>query len=1333
MRIVLFVFAAIIMLLLLWNRRLINQNKSSKLNEWMDKENKEKFQAIFEESPNAIVIHDGIKTLECNEAAVKMIGAKNKEEIIGVHPAIFSPEFQLDGRLSAEAAQEIDQIALTKGYIKFDWTHKRMDTGEIFPVEVSLNRINVGGEEVILTIWSDLTELRKAKDDLELVNKNLESIVEERTRKIHVSEKRYKTFIASSNTGAWEFNTDTNFLWCSKEYFSMLGRNIEDYDVSGKDNLKETWIDLLHPEDQERAGNHFAKYLESGSIGMYENYFRMLHADGSWVWIWSRANTLRDEAGKLTKITVGTHIDISEIKKQEFELEKHRNHLEELIDERTEELASKNEQLERIISEMPIPAAHFDPSGNVVHINKVAQDLLGYKTEDIPTVEHHWELFYPDVDYREQVKKEWTEKITASAQTGEPMAPMFLDINSKSGKTLKLISNTIAVGDLAITMWIDLTDRIAVEDKLKSSNKQLQRIIEELPIPAARWTLDGTIVHINKVMTETLGYTIDDLPTIEEHFNKLYPNPVEREAYRKVQKQFVKEALDTGEALKPLLMNVVTKSGEFRSLLSHSIQIDDMALTLYVDLTEQKETEKQLIKAKEAAEEATEVKANFLANMSHEIRTPMNAIIGLTELLSNTELTNKQFDYVDKIGLSSRNLLGIINDILDFSKMEAGKLRIETIEFNIDDVIRSISSALSVKAFQKGIELTVVVDSDIPLWYFGDPLRINQVLMNLCSNAIKFTDQGEVHLKVHITKNEGNKCMMHFAIIDTGIGMTPDQLKNLFQSFSQADSSITRKYGGTGLGLSITKTLTELMGGAIHVESEHGKGSTFNVSIPLTYEDGRTSSDHYVSKEISNVRIGIVEDSEVAHEVYDTYLEFLDEKPVHYGSGEDFLKADKDTLDVVIMDYKLPGINGIETWKQYLENTSGGDTLKVLLATAYGNEHVLKEAKEAGLNHVLAKPITPSDLYNGIINLLDDSISKKGSSQGNIDDELMRFNQITLLLVEDNKINQQVVIENLEKYPIDITTADDGKVAVEEVMNHPDKYDIVLMDLHMPIMDGYEATTNIRELVNAKALPIIALTADVMFDTHQRIRKAGMNAHVGKPVNIPELLSTIKELLPKKQFEDYNIEETESLGYDYQQLSLYDAKTAIGYLNGNEKNYVKLLRSFHQAYKGYQIPLREIKGSGNGNDALRFFHTLKGLSASTGNSQLSEMAKQYEEVLKKNQDEFFDSWDKNIESMSIIMDVSLKELEGFINAHPEENLKRERDEVQNQIENVDVEIALLKEMLEGYDSDSIDQLSKLKEVLIEQSSSEAFDNICTLVENYEYEEAHEHLLEILNK
>jgi two-component system, sensor histidine kinase and response regulator len=512
-------------------------------------------------------------------------------------------------------------------------------------------------------------------------------------------------------------------------------------------------------------------------------------------------------------------------------------------------------------------------------------------------------------------------------------------------------------------------------------------------------------------------------------------------------------------------------------------------------------------------EKANEAKSAFLANMSHEIRTPMNAVIGLSHLALKADPSPRLRDYLIKIRSSGQHLLGIINEILDFSKIEAGKLSIESVEFDLDKVLENVGNLISEKAEEKGLELIFDIEPLVNSTRLrGDPLRLGQILINFCNNAVKFTEEGEVVIKGRVLEASGDSQLVEFSVSDTGIGMTEAQIERLFQAFQQADTSTTRKYGGTGLGLAISKRLAELMGGDVGVTSELGKGSTFWFTARLG-KGVAAPRPSLLRSDLRGRRLLIIDDNSSARTVLSNMLRNMTFVVDEAASGDEGIEMVRqaakrsEPYEIIFVDWQMPVLDGIETSKRILALPDLAIPPHLVMVTAYGREDVLKQAEENGLENVLVKPVTSSTLFDTIVTVLHAHPEATGPVQIASSFEIDRTRGTRVLLVEDNEINQEVAIGLLEDAAIQVDLAENGEIAVR--MANDNDYDAVLMDMQMPVMDGIEATRAIRSDPRFQNLPIIAMTANAMAADREKCLKAGMNDHIGKPIDPDQLFSVL--------------------------------------------------------------------------------------------------------------------------------------------------------------------------------------------------------------------------------
>jgi PAS domain S-box-containing protein len=821
--------------------------------------------------------------------------------------------------------------------------------------------------------------------------------------------------------------------------------------------------------------------------------------------------------------------------------------------------------------------------------------------------------------------------LEALARSSGRLGQMKLDepITTRSG--LREVLTLVEAQD---RMRVALQEAMAA---LERSNRDLERRVEERTHELAEREAyfraifentgagivsrgrDRKLINANQAFLDFIGYTREEL-------ERLDPAALMREEDRGPVRENL-ERMERGEISLFRLERQYRRKDEgvrWADVVTTAIRDEAGRLTatttIVNDVTERKRMENELRQARAVAEDATKAKSMFLANMSHEIRTPMNAIIGMSHLALKTGLNPKQRDYVQKIHNAGTALLGIINDILDFSKIEADKLTMERTDFPLEEVMANVSTVVGHKVFDKGLELLFDVDPAVPQRLVGDPLRLGQILTNLVNNSVKFTEKGEVQVEVLAVENDGEKVKLEFSVRDTGIGMTPEQSARMFQPFTQADGSTTRKYGGTGLGLTICRKLVEMMGGSIWVNSEAGVGSTF--SFTALFGVGAAPARRRVVPEgLNGARVLVADDNPSARELLTEMLADLPFVVDQVASGAEAVAAVRQSAAdnpyrIVFMDWKMPGLSGIEAGREIKSGAGAGGSPAVIMVTAFGREEVRQEAEDAGLDGFLVKPVSPSALLDAIIQVFAPGQAPRAARPAA--QREYGLDGMKVLLAEDNEINQQIAIELLESVGVAVETADNGRAAVDKVRSGA-AYDAVLMDLQMPELDGISATQAIRGEARFGELPIIAMTAHAMVEERERCFAAGMNDHVTKPIEPEVLYQTLARWYrrPAQAAPARPATRARAPGEALPQVAGLDMASGLKRVAGNQALYRNLLGKFVEGQERAPDSIRQALRAGDRATAERLSHTLKGVSGNIGATTVQAAAAEVERAIRE--------------------------------------------------------------------------------------------------------------------
>jgi len=1116
-------------------------------------------QAIIDGTPSRIFMKDlGGRYLRVNRPFADYFGLPI-ERILGL------TNRQITSAESAAVTEAHDRKVIETGVTQRieERVPDRQGNPRDFLTEKFLLRDAEGQPYAIAGVATDITERKRAEREAADASAFLQAMID-----------RIPNIIFYKDAG-------TRFLGCNLAYEKAFG--VARDRIIGR-TVRE--LDFLPPEARAAAQAENERVLADGSSLAREATYRF--ADGRDHHTLYSLSAFRRADGSAGGV-VGVIVDIEPLKQAEAELK------------------SALERQQAIFSASPYGICVFEERRFAI-ASPSFERAFGYAPGEI-LGQSVRVLFASDEDF-ERVGRE----VYGAVGKGEAHS-YEMHLRRKDGSMFWCrVSAAALAGREAVrgivALYEDITPRKEAEEALRAANEEQDAIFRSATSGIAL-IRDRVIQRCNRRLEEMFGYDRGEFVgrptrvwyTSEEEYagggGEVYARLAKGKTHRREQ----------------LLAR--RDGGTFWCRLSgRAVDPEDPAkgsVWILDDVTEERAAAEALREAKRIAEEATQAKSMFLANMSHEIRTPMNAIIGMSHLALKTELTQRQRDYVSKIHNAGTSLLGIINDILDFSKVEAGKLDVEEHDFRLDDVLDNVSSLVAQKAYDKGLELLFDTAPDVPQALRGDALRLGQVLVNLVNNAIKFTERGQVAVTVRCPERGGGKALLRVEVRDSGIGMTPEQAGRLFQAFTQADGSTTRKYGGTGLGLAISRRLVELMGGDIGVESAPGEGSRFTFTVRLGLGDPAAGRGRLLPAELNGMRVLVADDNAAAREILAEQLRELGFEVAAVASGREALDAvaaaGRRRFGVVFLDWKMPGLDGLATARQLLE---ARDAPRLVMVTAYGRGEVRDDAGLAGIEAFLVKPVSQSALVDALVGIFAPQAGEAARAAA-AEGTGARLGGVQLLLAEDNEINQQIAVELLESAGARVTVANNGAEAVK-LLAAPGarSYDAVLMDLQMPEVDGIEATRRIRADARFAKLPIIAMTAHALVEERERCLSAGMVDHISKPIDPQAMFRTLARWVRGSAAAPAAAAAAEALP----QVEGLDAAAGLKRVAGNRALYLSLLAQFAAKQADAGGRAAAALAAKDRAAAERIAHTVKGVAGNIGLAGVAEDAAALEKAIR---------------------------------------------------------------------------------------------------------------------
>jgi PAS domain S-box-containing protein len=1141
---------------------------------------------VAKHTSNAVIVTDAQRRITWVNDGFVRISGYSAEEAIGRSPGELLQTGATDGDVIASL-----RAALDAGEpVRCELLNRHKSGAEYWiDIDIQPMRATDGTLLGFMAVESDITDM-KATASL---------LAQEQLRLTHILE--------GTNAATGEWNVQTGELRMSQSWAELLG-----YDIKTLAPRMQTWLKLIHPDDLDAVNLGMREHLQGKTL-FYQHEARVLHRDGRWLWLQARARVSTYSADGRAEWMSGTHIDVTE-----------------------KRLAAQRWQARAEMSGdwfWQTDATHqFDALTDAEFLRMVQSNRSFTAHNDNPDHKHSddgvdwldapaggWQAFHGRMDQREHFKGVSFRGDTVSGEQ------CWIEADGRP----RFDSNGVFLGYEGVAR--DCTERLLNTETLKESLALVDALFEALPVPVVLKDVEGRYVRLNRAYSDlfslnaadVLGKSASQLLSSEAaaRHNAEDRALIETPGVRNYEMHNQR----TGNRMIDALVSKVT-------LMGADGRVIGLVGTL-IDITEQRAAQQSMAKAKEAAEAASQAKSEFLATMSHEIRTPMNGVLGMNELLIDSDLQPQQRVWAEAVQASGRHLLGVINDILDFSKIESGQLELEAVDFSLVDVVEEALTMFLQPAEAKGLELAAqFVPSHAPLALRGDPFRLRQVIANLISNAVKFTPSGEVVVRVTLLGESETDLTLSVCVQDTGLGIAPHAQKKIFDHFSQADGSTTREHGGTGLGLAICTRLLGLMGGAIRVESALGEGAKF--IIDLTLPKALNAPAPVDASSLLGVHVLVVDDNQTNREILHLQLQGWGMNVSCADSGPAALELlcaatnNQTPFALAVLDMNMPGMDGVQLASEMLNLPGTERTKLVMLSSTYARTDQLARA-DLGISRYVNKPLRRADLFRVVTSVLGRAPSEALQTAAAPRTAIAAFNA-SVLLVEDNLINQGVAKALLARLGLTVTVANNGAEAITLICT--EVFDLVLMDCQMPVMDGFEATRHIRawEQLHTErvALPIIALTANAMAGDRDACVAAGMSDYLAKPISGVRLAEMMQRHLSHCQLEsgsmDGPAQGPASVHHVLPSAAFFDPKVLAELpmvLDGSDPGFsVQMLALFRQgsldSLAQYAQALTELPSAATAKTALRSMHTLKSMAAQVGALAVAALAGEIEDCLR---------------------------------------------------------------------------------------------------------------------